>query len=36
MKKLEKNIGKKLTKTQKNLVVGGTPPIEKKRLTKKM
>lgn len=36
MKKLEKSIGKKLTKTQKSLVVGGTPPLEKKRATKKI
>jgi|TARA_R110000744_G_scaffold202618_1_gene321474 hypothetical protein len=36
MKKLEKSIGKKLTKTQKNHVIGGTPPLEKKRTTKKI
>lgn len=36
MKKAVRTIGITLSKTQKNKVVGGTPPLEKKRLKEKI
>tara|TARA_R110001583_G_scaffold50577_4_gene157936 strand:+ start:14012 stop:14122 length:111 start_codon:yes stop_codon:yes gene_type:complete len=36
MKKAVKTIGKTLTKKQKNKVIGGDDPVEKKRLDKKI